>query len=219
MDKRDAVTPPDSPVAQQTAGAPADSAARRDRPRATGWRRLFGPGGRVVLIGIVAVAATAAALIALGSLSGRSGTTAPPKPTAKPFSLPALGHSGQRVSLRAYAGKPVILNFFASWCAPCQKETPLIAHFYRNTHGRVTVIGIDENDPTTAALKFVHREEVGYPVGVDAALMPTASAYGIRGLPQTFFLDAQHHIVKRVAGPVTQHDLQAGMALIDPRTK
>ncbi len=108
----------------------------------------------------------------------------------------------------------MIVNFFASWCVPCKKETPLLARFYRAEHGRVTILGIDSNDAAAAAaLRFVRAAGVSYPVGFDPAAA-TATAYGVIAIPQTFFLDARHRVVKRVFGAVTMQDLGAGMAAL-----
>ncbi len=141
---------------------------------------------------------------------------APPPPAlAKNFSPAELGHAGATVSLAAYAGRPVIVNFFASWCAPCQQETPLLARFYAGQHGRVVLIGIDANDQTAAALRFVAKAGVGYPVGFDPFPSPVTTSYGVYGLPQTFFLNAQHRIVAKVVGAVTQRVLVKDVALMD----
>lgn len=148
-----------------------------------------------------------------------SGPHASPPTPAKNFTLTALGHPGQQISLGSLAGRPVIVNFFASWCTPCQKETPLLASFYRNPHGRVLLIGIDVNDQASSALAFVHRSGVTYPVATEPASDTTVVAYDLPGLPATFFLDAQHRIVKRVYGAVTQAELASGTALINDRAK
>jgi cytochrome c biogenesis protein CcmG/thiol:disulfide interchange protein DsbE len=108
----------------------------------------------------------------------------------------------------------VILNFFASWCAPCQKETPLLARFYRGSHHQPLIIGIDANDARRHALAFVARNRVGYPVVVDPFPGKTAIAYGLPGLPATLFLDSRHRIVRRKYGPVTAAELAAGAAAI-----
>ena len=143
--------------------------------------------------------------------SPRGGSRA--QPAARNFTLPALGYPGQRVALTAYTGRPGIVNFFASWCVPCQKETPLLARFYRAEHGRVTILGVDSNDAAAAALRFVHAADVTYPVGFDPAAA-TATAYGVIAIPQTFFLNGRHRVVKRVFGAVTMKDLGAGIAAL-----
>ena len=104
------------------------------------------------------------------------------------------------------------MNFFASWCEPCQQETPLLARFYRAEHAKVAIVGLDENDVLGSAMSFTRKEGVGYPVGFDPEVV-AASAYGVAGLPQTFFLDARHRIVDRVFGAVTQADINRGIAL------
>ena len=164
-----------------------------------------------VITGVVV--AFIAAVIAVSVAT--TGSAAPPAYQAAPgFTLTALGQPGQHVSLSQYAGKPVIINFWASWCAPCQQETPLLASWYKAQHGTVNLVGLDENDSTANALKFAHAKGVSYPIGVDPQLA-AANAYGVTGLPQTFFLNAQHRIVDHVLGAVTQADLAAGVRLMD----
>jgi cytochrome c biogenesis protein CcmG, thiol:disulfide interchange protein DsbE len=116
------------------------------------------------------------------------------------------------VSLASYAGRPVVVNFFASWCEPCQRETPLLARYYASQHGRVVVLGIDANDETAAALQFVRKAGVRYPVGFDPFPASVTTSYGVYALPQTFFLNAQHRIVAKVLGPVTQRLLTRDVA-------
>jgi len=167
--------------------------------------------------GLIALAAVAS-LIAIALVA--SGPAAPAgdaaDPAAPTFSLPVLGQSAQKISLSYYAGEPLIVNFFASWCEPCQQETPLLARFYRAEHAKVAIVGLDENDVLGSAMSFTHQEGVGYPVGFDPEVV-AASAYGVAGLPQTFFLDARHRIVDRVFGAVTQADINRGIALATGR--
>jgi cytochrome c biogenesis protein CcmG/thiol:disulfide interchange protein DsbE len=129
------------------------------------------------------------------------------------FDLAALANPAGHVSLASYAGEPVIVNFFASWCGPCRTETPLLARYYSSEHGTVHVIGVDANDSRTAALAFTRKYGVSYPVGSDPAVT-AASAYGVAGLPQTFFLNAQHKIVDHVYGVVTAGSLAKGVKLM-----
>jgi cytochrome c biogenesis protein CcmG, thiol:disulfide interchange protein DsbE len=155
----------------------------------------------------VAGSLTAIGLIGSGSGAGSSAPVA-----AAAFSLPALGHSGQQVALSGYRDQPLIVNFFASWCGPCQRETPLLASFYRSEKGKVAMVGLDENDVMTNASAFTQKKGVSYPVGFDPA-GTAATAYGVNALPQTFFLNAKHQVVDRIFGAVTLADLNQGIAL------
>jgi cytochrome c biogenesis protein CcmG/thiol:disulfide interchange protein DsbE len=134
-------------------------------------------------------------------------------PAAAGFTLPALGDSAKQVSLAQYAGKPVIVNFFASWCDPCQRETPLLAAWYKQQGGKVAVLGLDENDSAANAQKFVAAKGVSYPIGFDPNTI-AANGYGIDGLPQTFFLNAQHHVVYHWDGAISTAELDKGLGLI-----
>ncbi|HUY50793.1 MAG TPA: TlpA disulfide reductase family protein [Streptosporangiaceae bacterium] len=196
---------------------PADPAAG-ERPRGPlGWFRGLTRARRLAITSSAAVIAVVAALLALGATSN-----SPAKPAAQPrapgFTLAALDHPGQRISLAGYAGHPLVVNFFASWCGPCQQETPLIARFYRAAHGSVTVLGVDVNDSATNALKFTHKAGVQYPVVSDPAPMHTTLAYNVPGLPATFFLNSRHDIVKSVYGAVTLQELRTGVAMMTKQT-
>jgi cytochrome c biogenesis protein CcmG/thiol:disulfide interchange protein DsbE len=163
-----------------------------------------------VITGIAALFAAAVIGVSLAT----SGTPAPPSyPAAAGFTLPALGQAGQQVSLSQYQGKPVIVNFWASWCAPCQQETPLLASWYKQ-HGHVALLGLDENDTTANALNFARAKGVSYPIGFDPQVS-VALAYNVDGLPQTFFLNAQHRIVDHVLGAVTSAELAKGLSLMN----
>ena len=155
------------------------------------------------------------ALIVVSLTTNRTQAPPPSHPAAAAgFTLPALGQSGQQVSLSQYQGKPVIINFFASWCPPCQQETPLLASWYKQQHGHVALLGLDENDTTANALKFARAKAVSYPIGFDPQVK-VALAYNVYGLPQTFFLNAQHRIVDHVPGAVTKAELAKGLRLMN----
>ena len=158
------------------------------------------------------IAVFAAAIIAVSLLTSSS-AAAPPAPVAPGFTVAALGGTGS-VSLSQYQGKPVIVNFWASWCGPCQQETPLLASWYKQEHGQIALIGLDENDTTAHALAFAHAKGVTYTLGFDPHLIVT-SPYDVSGLPETFFLNAQHRIVEHVLGPVTKADLAQVVSLMN----
>jgi thiol-disulfide isomerase/thioredoxin len=200
----------DTMTAADATEPPPGGTARRlaDRVRGLGGARLTAL--TAVLVGVVVIVTL--------SITGTGGGPhqAPPAP-AKNFSLGALGHPAHRITLSSMAGRPVIVNFFASWCTPCQKETPMLARFAKHTS--VAVIGIDVNDQTSSALAFVHKTGVTYPVATETAMGSTVIAYDLPGLPATFFLDSHHRIVKRVYGAVSQAELTSGTALISDRAK
>ena len=200
----------DTMTAADATEPPTGGTARRlaHRVRGLGGARLTAL--TAVLVGVVVIVTL--------SITGTGGGPhqAPPAP-AKNFSLGALGHPAHRITLSSMAGRPVIVNFFASWCTPCQKEMPMLARFARHTN--VAVIGVDVNDPTSSALAFVHKTGVTYPVATESAMGSTVVNYNLPGLPATFFLDSRHRIVKRVYGAVTQAELTSGTALISERAK
>jgi cytochrome c biogenesis protein CcmG, thiol:disulfide interchange protein DsbE len=204
------------PVTQAPAHEPGDTAgaAGPDAGTGAGRPRAARRHLRSIVIAVIALAGLAVVGIATVAVADNGASlSAPKRPVAaRPFTLAALGAAGKQVSLARYAGRPVIVNFFASWCGPCQHETPLLASFYAAHHGQIPVIGIDSNDTTAAALKFVQAKHVGYPVAVDPFPAKTATSYGVIDLPQTFFLNARHQIVRHIIGQVTAGDLAAWAA-------
>ena len=202
------------PAGQAPAGGPPVGPAG-GRPRgARGWFGGLSRGRKLLVTWSASVLAVVIALVAIGATSGGGTPRHAPPPRAPAFTLARLGQAGQHISLAQYAGHPLILNFFASWCEPCQRETPLIARFYRSHRSSVIIVGIDVNDSSSAGLAFARKMGVAYPVASDPAPMSMALTYGVTALPQTFFLNAQHRIVKRVIRAVTLTDLRSGISLM-----
>jgi thiol-disulfide isomerase/thioredoxin len=192
-------------------GQPADGGPTRGAGRGPGFSRLRGLGwpGKIAMVAVPLIGL----LVIIAWLAGGSSAGTPAKPLAKNFTLAELGHPGRQISLAAYHGRPVIINFFASWCPPCKRETPVLARFYDDHHGNVIIVGIDINDQAKSAIRFVRAAGVHYLVGFDPEPAQTFTAgYGVQALPQTFFLDARHRIVRHLFGPVTMKQLTAGLA-------
>lgn len=115
-------------------------------------------------------------------------------PTAHDASLPLLDGGGSR-TLADYRGDGyVVVNFFASWCEPCSEEAPLLNRLQHRLAGRGTVVGVAWNDATGDTRRFVRIHGVAYPVlrDVDGTF---ASAYGVKGMPETFVLDSRGRVV------------------------
>ena len=123
------------------------------------------------------------------------------KPAAPNFDLPRLDGRG-RVSLASLRGKAVIVNFWASWCAPCKREAPELERSWKAHSGQgLVVLGIDANDVSGDARHFARKLGLTYPL-VHA---PTTiwDDWGVTGVPETFFVDRRGRLVDvHVAGPV-----------------
>jgi cytochrome c biogenesis protein CcmG/thiol:disulfide interchange protein DsbE len=114
--------------------------------------------------------------------------------------LVVQGLDGAPSSLASLRGRPVVLNFWASWCAPCrQEEEPLKAAAQR-LEGRVAFLGVDFRDSPAAARAAQERARYPYPVGPAVDGIP--APYGVTAPPETFFLDSQGVVVARFVGPL-----------------
>ena len=121
---------------------------------------------------------------------------------------PALGDG--RVSLRELRGRPVVLNFWASWCIPCKKEAPRLNAAARAHAGNVILIGIDVQDLESDARNFLRHHDVPYPSVHDNS-GTTYDGYGLTAVPETYWLDGRGRIVSHFAGPVSSVQLEEGI--------
>lgn len=131
---------------------------------------------------------------------------------APDFTLaPWNGASGQSIRLSALKGKPVVLNFWASWCDPCNEETPLLQTTWQQYHtDGVVFIGIDYQDQQQAAEQFLQKYHVTYLTGPDTTGTISVD-FGVSNVPATVFID-RSGVVQRVhLGPVTAQILDDEM--------
>jgi cytochrome c biogenesis protein CcmG, thiol:disulfide interchange protein DsbE len=126
------------------------------------------------------------------------------------FALERLTAAG-KLSLASLRGKAVVVNFWASDCAPCKQEMPRLVSFARTWSSRqVVVVGIDIGEGRKGpAQSFSRRYGATYPMVFDPSAS-TAGPWGIIGTPQTFFVDRRGRIVDHVLGPVSTQKLEAG---------
>ena len=176
------------------ASGPVTSPYQRQRRRRTRWA-LFG--AMVVVIGTAAISGFVT--------SGGSTTT-----------VPTVGHSapawsgttltGSALSSGSERGHWVILNFFATWCGPCQRETPQLASFAASKRARV--VGVVYQDSAAAARAFVAAHPVTWPLVGDSS-GTTSQHYDVVGLPLSFVINPHGQLVKELFGGVTVADLDA----------
>ncbi|GAA5504295.1 TlpA family protein disulfide reductase [Deinococcus xinjiangensis] len=157
------------------------------------------------------LAALLVALLAYGlmrpSPDARLGSVLLDKP-APEFPLTSLDE--ETVSLASMKGKPVVVNFWASWCVPCRQEAPLLRELDSRTGNDMVLLGILFQDTDKAARNFIQEFNLKYPTLRDPKLA-TAIDYGVAGVPETFFIDAQGIIRHVDKGGLTRERLNEGL--------
>jgi cytochrome c biogenesis protein CcmG, thiol:disulfide interchange protein DsbE len=129
--------------------------------------------------------------------------------TAPTFTLREVG-TGRTIDLASLKGKPVVLNFWATWCAPCWEEHPVLVANARVLQPNVQFLGVVFQDEESKILGFLQQRGSSYPTVVDNK-GKTAIAYGIGGVPETFFLDANGVIAAKFTGPMSADILQENL--------
>ena len=134
----------------------------------------------------------------------RTGTVNKP---AAAFTADKLDSTGT-LSLKDYAGKVVVLNFFASWCNPCIRELPALQAMSQRYKGRVHFVGVTFSDRREAAKSVLDRAGVEYPAAFDPSMSDVAYDYAVRVMPTTFFIGADGNLVERKDGEINEVQLR-----------
>ena len=132
-------------------------------------------------------------------ITGLSGITMVNRP-APDFGLTTF--EGETISLADLLGKPVVINFWASWCPPCRIEAPLIERTWRSYKDRGLIfLGINIQDRKEDALNYIREFDITYSNGPDPS-GEIAIDYGVSGLPVTFFINKKGEVVRRWVGAI-----------------
>jgi cytochrome c biogenesis protein CcmG/thiol:disulfide interchange protein DsbE len=183
-------------------------------------RRLLAPIPIAVLCAVVALVA----LLGYGLASNEpdrsvdDAVAAGERDPAPDIELPKLDSNGT-ASLADYRGKVVVLNYWASWCAPCRDESPLLERWHRRlTKSNATVLGVDVQDVSDRGRAFAAKYGLSYPMLRDGP-GDTRDELGILGLPETFVIDRRGRIAAVQRGPVDEQFMREQVApLLKERT-
>ena len=118
------------------------------------------------------------------------------------------------LKLSELRGYPVILNFWASWCIPCKREARAFGAAARAHVGKVVFVGVNVQDLHSASRSFLERYEVPY-VSVHDNGDETYRAYGLTGLPETYYLDRRGRVLAHDIGEVTRAELEHRISLMN----
>lgn len=145
-------------------------------------------------------------LVALFVVGGTALFRSRPAEIGRPapdFELPSVREPSEKVSLADLRGKPAVINFWASWCEPCKDEAPKFARSARRFGGDVSFVGINILDGREEAEEYLDEYKLRYR-NVSDARGVISKRYGVTGVPETVFLDAEGKIVGKYIGAFTK---------------
>jgi len=167
-----------------------------DDPLAT-LRRWLGRGLLGAGFGLLAI------LFLLG-LDSRAAASFQPGEPLPPFDLERL--DGGTVSNADFAGRVIVINFWASWCPPCRAEVPVLRRVEGSIdHERVAFLGVARDDDPDDSRDFVDDHDLSFTNAIDPGSF--GRALGVQGLPTTFVVDATGHVIARHFGPISESKL------------
>lgn len=140
------------------------------------------------------------------------GTNSSSSSSAAPdFTIKTL--DGETVSMSDFKGQPVVLNFAASWCGPCEIEAPVLAKAYEKYQGQVVFLGVAIKDNESSQRAFAEKHGLTFPIGMDPAgnigySYQKAGNVSISAIPMTYFIDREGNIATYWVGPLTDSNIE-----------
>ena len=142
-------------------------------------------------------------------------TAEEPKVVAPDFTVYDL--EGNEVKLSDFLGKPVVLNFWASWCSPCKREMPDFNEIYLEMGDDVQFLMVNLTDGISESVKkassFIAQQGYSFPVFYDTSGI-AAMIYGVQSIPTTYFIDADGYAITYAVGAISGDVLRQGIDLI-----
>jgi cytochrome c biogenesis protein CcmG/thiol:disulfide interchange protein DsbE len=167
----------------------------------------------VRILWVLAVLAVAGILGALGWGLLHPATTPSSSVVGRPApNLTVLALDGRTVTLSTLRGRPVVVNFWASWCAACHQEEAALEQAAQHWQGSVQFIGVDFKDSPQAARAYQQRARYPYPVG--PGTQDPGAAYGVTAPPETFFINREGVVAARFLGPLDPQAIDRYLQLV-----
>ena len=152
------------------------------------------------------------------SPSVNSGTQATKPEALKMPDFTVYDQAGNAVKLSDFLGKPVVLNFWASWCGPCRSEMPAFESAYQQSGEDIIFLMVNATggrETLSSAKAFLQSSGYTFPVLFDTE-MDAAITYQVYSLPTTYFIDAEGYLVNHAIGALSESKLQRNLALLVP---
>jgi len=149
--------------------------------------------------------------------SGRQNSTSQKSPLKAAPDFTVIDEAGNPVKLSDFSGKPIVLNFWASWCPPCKSEMPHFNKLYGEKKDEVVFLMVDyvdgERETTETGLQYVREQGFDFPIYFDTK-QEAANAYEVTSIPATFFINADGKIVTSFQGAIDETSLNEDIQLI-----
>lgn len=124
--------------------------------------------------------------------------------------------NGQKHQLSDYRGKGVFLNFWGTWCKPCEREMPYMDHQYQlYKHQGVEILAVNVGEPKLVVEEFVEKYQLSFPVLIDNKDQ-VLHTYGVDPLPTSFLIDKDGKVIDILTGQMTEKDVKKYMEMIKP---